>query len=519
MYVDWIVSRHFAIPATDLSLVELVSGDVENLNKYPATFYTEGNDEANTSKKLDLLVKELSIARNRPNRAALSTLVEQSFFSNNLLSQKTALLLAFFLRALSQKNLEATAFMISCTPAELESIENMRKDMIKALRKRIRQDNLIEEQDIILSYFTNVRTSGTILGSKDFQALENSFICKNLTLNTIRSLIRVNLGNKGIPYIYDFKYSEFYTKKHICEELDKVSKSSWTLVVNQTLTVQRHLIKLIELGLMFYRGFYSQLSTVASKISPQTDSSTFMIAIATLYKVINPISFVVKISSSILYAAGASAAPSLLAAIPVLLFVAWVKSTGGMWGFEAMVSAGAISHKDFSKKTVENFYSKKISQPEILNESEELRKGIADFQKSLTLFDNEVKLIVKKASQSPETWDARKLPYTFQRVCANVAMVKGNDKTADFLFRLKNDRTFWNQAVDDWLQYYSPINLAENVSRSLQMSVTIDDIIDAKGNVRTPGEICAAIFLRLQMTEQTWFDKFAQSFVPAKNFT
>jgi hypothetical protein len=515
MYVDWIVSRHFHPVATDLTLMQMVTGDLENLNRYPILFYTDGTTDAVRSEKLDLLVKDIGSLDNRPDRAALSTLVEQSFFSNNLLAQKTALLLAYFLRAISRQNQAAAAFQLSCTEQELQTIDNLRKRMIVVLKTRISKHELVEEHEIISSYFAQVRDHNVSLGNKDYQAMNNSFVCKNVSLNALRALIRVNMGNVGIYQIYNFDLHQFYSKKELCQNFEDVSASSWKVVVSQVAAVQRQVTRIIEVGLCFFRGFYSHFTMLASTVSPSGETSSGLVLLAAMYKTFNPISFVVRLASSSVYAAGVASSPALMAALPFLVFIAWIKTTGGGWGFEAMVSAGAISNQEFSQKSVSQFYKAKQGKSQILNETQLLRRGISDFQMSLAAFDKEVKTVVKNAKENPDSWNVDTMPAAFRRVCADVATARRSDSTPDFLYRLYQDRSYFARGVD-FINKYIPIDWTSKVSTTLQVSLAIDDVIDSRGKVRTPGEICAAVYLRRTLTQQTWFDNFIQGFLPTE---
>jgi hypothetical protein len=345
--------------------------------------------------------------------------------------------------------------------------------------------------------------------------MNNSFVCKNVSLNALRALIRVNMGNVGIYQIYNFDLHQFYSKKELCQNFEDVSASSWKVVVSQVAAVQRQVTRIIEVGLCFFRGFYSHFTMLASTVSPSGETSSGLVLLAAMYKTFNPISFVVRLASSSVYAVGVASSPALMAALPFLVFIAWIKTTGGGWGFEAMVSAGAISNQEFSQKSVSQFYKAKQGKSQILNETQLLRRGISDFQMSLAAFDKEVKTVVKNAKENPDSWNVDTMPAAFRRVCADVATARRSDSTPDFLYRLYQDRSYFARGVD-FINKYIPIDWTSKVSTTLQVSLAIDDVIDSRGKVRTPGEICAAVYLRRTLTQQTWFDNFIQGFLPTE---
>ena len=514
MFTDWIVSRHFHPNIINVSMQEIGQGKLNNLNKFPVLYYVEGTTEGRSSKGLQLLLGDLSAVELRPNKAPLLQLFQQAFFSENALVQKSALLLAYFVRAVTIQNKKLAAPVLNTSDQELEQISGLRDATVRDIQRRIGDGTYIEEFEIVKSFFVNVRETGESVGVSDYEALDNSFVCKNLSLNSLRSILRLQMGNRAIELIYNSEEHRFRSKPELCKKLEAEFNSAWSNVTQQGARIIRRIMEVIQTGLMFFRGFLSMASVFGQMMTSQGQVGR-LLGIQLFLRFFSVTQFILYLTRSAATSFIFASSPALLISIPFLLAFALLRSNSlsSVFGFGTLVSAGATQHSAYPPRMLQQYYTVADRFP-ILSSSEtdQLKQGMDLVRDSQQQFDTEVDRIVAEAQANPSSWNPSLLPSDFRTVCASLTRNNDTASTADLLYQLSLDQSVTTKFID----YLNSrlFDAAAKLSRSFASSITIDDVLDSRGRLRSPAHVCAAVYLRRGFAKLTSLDKLMDRFLP-----
>jgi hypothetical protein len=267
----------------------------------------------------------------------------------------------------------------------------------------------------------------------------------------------------------------------------------------------RKAIYLIQFGLMCLRGFYTMVNRFFQRIAGTNDTGPALVALAAAYKFINPFTIVYKAASTLLAATAHAGGGWFLAGIPLVVFVVWTQTGVGV-AYEAAVAAGRTAPPE--RETGEGMVPDSIPFGEATAKRLEQEQDV--FFRAQRQVDDNIKEFVRTVNDQDWSKARAKLPADFRTICAAVHVALSPEEFMQLFYR---DQTYMSRLADRLDSMF--VSIPQRFFASLKPSLTLDDVFDSRGEVRKPGEICVAVYLRLETEHRPLFMQFMENFVPS----